>query len=100
VIEHIGLGRFGDPLDPSGSEKAVAECKRVVAPGGDLYLSVPLDDSNRVFFNAHRAFQEEYFLELCEPFEVMERRYIQNGVFGPSRGTGFGVGCYHLRGIK
>jgi SAM-dependent methyltransferase len=36
VIEHIGLGRYGDELDPRGSEKAAAELTRVLAPRGDL----------------------------------------------------------------
>ena len=30
VVEHIGLGRYGDPLDPYGSEKAIQELKRIV----------------------------------------------------------------------
>lgn len=54
VIEHIGLGRYGDPLDPDGSLKALAELQRVVAPGGDLYLGVPIG-RERVCFNAHRV---------------------------------------------
>ena len=57
VIEHIGLGRYGDPIDPYGSEKAISELKRIVQPGGDLYLSLPLDDENRTYFNAHKGFQ-------------------------------------------
>jgi SAM-dependent methyltransferase len=47
VVEHIGLGRYGDPLDPQGTQKAFSELKRVLAKGGDLYLSVPVDDENR-----------------------------------------------------
>lgn len=34
VIEHIGLGRYGDTLDYDGDLKAVNELKRVVRPGG------------------------------------------------------------------
>ena len=30
VLEHIGLGRYGDPLDPLGTKKAVEEIKRVI----------------------------------------------------------------------
>jgi SAM-dependent methyltransferase len=55
VIEHIGLGRYGDPLDPRGSERAASELARVVKPGGRLYLSVPVG-RERVCFNAHRVF--------------------------------------------
>jgi SAM-dependent methyltransferase len=56
VIEHIGLGRYGDPIDPNGSEKAIQELKRIVEVKGNLYVSIPLHDENRIFFNAHRAF--------------------------------------------
>ncbi len=55
VIEHIGLGRYGDPLDPNGSLRAALELVRVLAPGGTLYLSVPIG-RERVCFNAHRVF--------------------------------------------
>jgi SAM-dependent methyltransferase len=97
VVEHIGLGRYGDPFDPDGSVKALQELKRVVRPGGDLYVSVPVDDVNRIYFNAHRAFSEEYLLSLFAPFEVRERRYIYGPEFGERLKHGFGTGCYHLR---
>ncbi len=97
VVEHIGLGRYGDPLDPEGSVKAIRELKRIVRPGGDLYISVPLDDVDRIYFNAHRAFAESGLLELFAPFEVLERRYIYGAHFGERLGSGFGTGCYHLR---
>jgi SAM-dependent methyltransferase len=100
VVEHIGLGRYGDPLDPMGSEKAIAELKRCIAPGGNLYLSLPLDDENRVYFNAHRAFTEEYLMKLFEPFVVEEKYYIFGKRFTPERESGFGTGCYRLRNIK
>lgn len=97
VVEHIGLGRYGDPLDPNGTEKAITELKRVVKPGGNLYLSLPLDDDNRIYFNAHRAFTEEYVLKLFQPFKVVESRYIYGQEFGEKRKSGFGTGCYHLK---
>ncbi len=30
VVEHIGLGRYGDPMDPEGDIEAIKELKRVV----------------------------------------------------------------------
>jgi SAM-dependent methyltransferase len=54
VAEHIGLGRYGDPLDPLGTRKAAAELQRVLAPGGQLLFSLPVGRP-RVEFNAHRV---------------------------------------------
>ena len=55
VIEHIGLGRYGDPIDPEGSIKAAKELERVLCRGGRLYLSLPVG-RERVCFNAHRVY--------------------------------------------
>ena len=54
VIEHVGLGRYGDPLDPAGSRRAAEDLARVVKPGGRLFLSAPVGQE-RVCFNAHRV---------------------------------------------
>ena len=54
VIEHIGLGRYGDDLDPRGSERACRELQRVLRPGGRLLLSFPTADVAETQFNAHR----------------------------------------------
>jgi SAM-dependent methyltransferase len=97
VVEHIGLGRYGDPLDTEGTEKAVQELKRVIKPGGSLYVSLPLDDENRTYFNAHRAFTEDYILKLFDSFELIQARYIYGKEFGDQLKTGFGTGCYHFK---
>jgi hypothetical protein len=54
TIEHFGLGRYGDPLDASGHLKGLEQLKRMVKPGGLLYLSTPIGPQ-RVEFNAHRV---------------------------------------------
>lgn len=100
VVEHIGLGRYGDSLDPFGSEKAIKELKRCIAPDGNLYISLPIDEQNRVYFNAHRAFTEEYLMDLFDPFVVEEKYYIFGNQFTSERKSGFGTGCYHLRNVK
>jgi len=56
VIEHIGLGRYGDPIDPHGTQKAVQEIARVIQPGGLVVFSVPVGKSSLIEFNAHRRF--------------------------------------------
>ncbi|MDI6616249.1 MAG: hypothetical protein QME27_06010, partial [Syntrophaceae bacterium] len=78
-------------------EKAIAELKRVLAPGGDLYISVPIDDENRIYFNAHRSFKEDYILGLLDSLEIIQKRYIFGKNFVEQSRPGFGIGCYHLR---
>jgi SAM-dependent methyltransferase len=67
VAEHIGLGRYGDKLDPQGTQKACSELARVLAPGGRLYFSLPIGKP-RVCFNAHRIHSTkqifDYFFKL------------------------------------
>jgi SAM-dependent methyltransferase len=54
VAEHVGLGRYGDGIDPAGTRKAASELARVLAPGGNLLFALPVGRP-RVAFNAHRV---------------------------------------------
>lgn len=76
VVEHIGLGRYGDPIDVFGSEKAIKELIRVTSPGGSILFSVPVGNANKVFFNAHRVFEREYIISLFSICSLVEEKYI------------------------
>jgi hypothetical protein len=83
VLEHIGLGRYGDPLDPDGHVKAAGELSRVLAHGGDLYVSVPVG-RERVCFNAHRVFSAATVKELFATLELQEFALVDDaGRFAP-----------------
>jgi SAM-dependent methyltransferase len=69
VIEHVGLGRYGDPLDPDGTAKAAAELARVLAPGGQLLIGAPVGRP-RTAFNAHRVLDPERVVDLFSPLEL------------------------------
>ena len=97
VIEHIGLGRYGDPLNPNGSIEAFRELMRVIRPGGDLYISFPIEENGKTYFNAHRAFNETDFLELAVGFRVLDKKYIYGNKFTSEYSAKFGVGCYWLQ---
>ncbi len=102
VVEHIGLGRYGDPIDSFGTEKAVKELQRVLKKNGNLYISVPIDRENKVYFNAHRSFTKEYFLSLFPKMALVEEKYIYGKELFDSYDAqkGFGTGLYHLRKKK
>src|SRR3990172_8528965 len=78
VIEHVGLGRYGDSLDPEGSVKAAGELARVLIPGGSLYVSVPVGRPG-VHFNAHRCFGVEQVLEMFSGLVLQESAFVQGG---------------------
>jgi SAM-dependent methyltransferase len=96
VVEHIGLGRYGDPLDPFGSEKAIKEMKRVLKPGGKLLFSVPVDSENKICFNAHRTFTRDYILTLFSDMVLLEEKYIYRYKMYNHYDSrkGFGTGLY------
>jgi SAM-dependent methyltransferase len=96
VIEHIGLGRYGDKLNPFGSEKAIKELKRVCSPGGLIYISLHVDSYNKIYFNAHRAFTRDYIMELFEGFEILDEKYIYGTRLWEEydKDKGFGTGLY------
>lgn len=97
VVEHIGLGRYGDPIDPLGSEKAFKELSRVIMPSGNLYISVPIEKVGKVYFNAHRSFSEEFIKNSLAEFSLVEAKYIYNSEFTDSKKDKFGIGCYHFK---
>jgi hypothetical protein len=71
TIEHVGLGRYGDPIDPKGDIKAIEELKRIVMPGGDMIFVTPVGRS-RIEYNAHRVYSYAQVLQLFAPFRLQE----------------------------
>jgi len=71
VAEHIGLGRYGDPLNPHGTRKACAELQRVLASGANLYFALPVGKP-RVCFNAHRVHAAERIVEFFKGLDLVE----------------------------
>ena len=70
AIEHFGLGRYGDPIDPAACFKAMRELARVLKVGGHLYFSVPIG-VERVQFNAHRVFAASTILRTFKSLELI-----------------------------
>jgi len=81
TIEHVGLGRYGDEIDPAGDLKAIAELKRVVAQGGSLLFVVPVGRP-RIEYNAHRIYSFEMVREYFKDWELKEFSLVDdNGRF-------------------
>lgn len=54
-VEHSGLGRYGDALNPWGDRQAIARAWCMTKPGGYMVLAVPLGD-DAIEYNAHRIY--------------------------------------------
>lgn len=75
-VEHFGLGRFGDKIEPDAWEKALKAFQRVLKKGGRLYFSVHVGQTSKVCFNAHRVFRPELIIDTLASMDIVEFSYI------------------------
>lgn len=66
VVEHIGLGRYGEAVDSDGDIKAIQELKRVLSFQGQLLFVVPLAANPCIQFNAHRIYSFEQVVSMFD----------------------------------
>jgi SAM-dependent methyltransferase len=78
TLEHIGLGRYGDPLDVDGDIRCMREVWRVLHPGGHLVLTIPYGYPT-VVFNLHRIYDEGRFQMVTQGFEPVMVEYSKLG---------------------
>lgn len=78
TLEHVGLGRYGDPFDPSGDIKAMKEAKRILKKGGYLILTIPYGYPT-VVYNIHRVYDEGRFKLLAKGFKPVRLEYTLLG---------------------
>jgi hypothetical protein len=102
VIEHIGLGRYGDPINPAGSYLAAKELSRVLAVGGKLFLSLPVGHE-RIHFNAHRVFSPASVSAMfgnlkIEQFHLIDDggHYIPHADFKTGATCNYGCGFFEM----
>jgi SAM-dependent methyltransferase len=102
VIEHIGLGRYGDPVDPEGPWKAARELARVLAPGGMLLIGVPTG-AERVCFDAHRIFAPATILGMFDGLTLEEfsfitdrNQFVRNHSLDDAARAYYGCGLYRF----
>ena len=78
AIEHFGLGRYGDTVDPDAWRTGWAQLVKMVRPGGTIYLATMIGPQ-RVEFDAHRVFALPTLLDLVAPTcDVVELAYVDD----------------------
>ena len=75
-IEHSGLGRYGDPINPYGDLEAMAQIWCLTKPGGLFFLAVPTSTGGKSFilWNAHRMYGYSCLQHLTANWNVLEIR--------------------------
>lgn len=103
VAEHLGLGRYGDPLDPNGTQKGIKELIRILAKGGRLYFSIPLG-LPRVCFNAHRIHSPQQILDYFGNLELVDFSGVNKGSYhkniSPCKFSDAGYACGYFEFLK
>lgn len=101
VIEHIGLGRYGDTIDSHGHIKAAKELTRVLKKGGYFYFGTPVGHE-ALYFDAHRVFDPVTIISLFKELTLVEYKLIDDHAvqieddsdFSKSRDCKYGCGLF------
>jgi len=64
ALEHFGLGRYGDKINPQGFRLGLENMAFLVKPDGVLYLSTPIG-KDRIEFNANWVFHPQTILNIA-----------------------------------
>jgi Caenorhabditis protein of unknown function, DUF268 len=104
ALEHFGLGRYGDSIDPNGHLKGFYNLSQILRSGGTLYISFPIGKP-AVHFNAHRIFHLEEILDWSKDlFQLIRFDFVDDaGNLHPDASLSpcpiltYGCGIYTLR---
>ena len=77
-LEHFGLGRYGDPIDPEACFKAFETIGKKVRTGGHVYISVPIGQDH-LEFNGCRVFYAETIIKAFPGMRLVEFSTVYNG---------------------
>lgn len=111
-IEHFGLGRYDDPVNPNGHIIGFNNLYKLLDKGALLYISFPVSSRKRIEFNAHRVFG---FLDIFDwmydlnikdleliSFDLIDDKsnlIVNQDIHNISLDIKFGCGIYTLKKI-
>ena len=72
-LEHDGLGRYGDPINPDGDVAAAFEIRSMLKPGGLLLLGIPTAKFDNVVYPGHREYGPYRLPRIIEGFTMLGR---------------------------
>lgn len=78
-VEHSGLGRYGDPLNPFGDLEATAQSWCLLKPNGLFFIGVPTGRTDYLFWNVHRIYGPLRFPHLTANFRHLDLNHPVTG---------------------
>ncbi len=105
TLEHFGLGRYGDELDPYGHIKGFKNLVKILKPGGTLYISFPISENNTTYFNSERSFNPKEILNWSNQLKLVkmdiiddsEKIFLNVNLYKFNKKISYGCGIYTFR---
>lgn len=76
-LEHFGLGRYGDPVDPEACFKCFEQMQKKLKKGGKLFIALPIGQDG-IAFNAHRIFYASTIISNFDRLKLIEYSIVRN----------------------
>ncbi len=79
-VEHSGLGRYGDALNPYGDLQAIARAWCVARPKAPMLIAVPHEKTkfDTIEFNAHRIYGPVMYSNLVANWQQIHFSYVDS----------------------
>ena len=103
-IEHFGLGRYGDPIDPEACFKVMSAVEKKLATCGNFYFSVPIGKEH-LEFNGMRVFYASTIIDSLPELRLVELSSYKDGriqenievhLFDEAKKGEHGIGLFHF----
>lgn len=82
TFEHDGLGRYGDPLNPTADLESIARTHCLLKEDGLLFFGVPVG-TDAVIWNAHRIYGVHRLKLIFSFWEVLDVVGMAEGIASP-----------------
>ncbi len=112
TIEHFGLGRYGDKIDPNGHIIGFQNIYKLLDNDASLYISFPVSNKSRTEFNAHRVFKINDIFDWINQLSIKDLKLISFDLIDDNseifenqkidsitKNINFGCGVYHFKKI-
>ena len=81
-LEHDGLGRYGDPINPDGDLAAMSEIRSMLRAGGLVLLGIPTARHDNVVYPGHREYGPVRLPKMIAGFQMLGRVWDGKVVHG------------------